>query len=177
MNWFHSTFILIIQLFYRFLIEPGDENALLRHVVYITGLPKEIQNETLAEVFGGVCGQIAPVRRFCIRFYFLWLFFRWMYVHQNRKFGFIKIVKHVKAKEKQRLHSLVLNRVKQRLIISMVNTFILILRFVFNQKFYRKRIVWSWNSRYIMSKTYVQYAKTKYTIQSCCSTNEFKFSN
>lgn len=45
----------------RELDEPGDENALLRHVVYITGLPKEIQNETLAEVFGGVCGQIAPV--------------------------------------------------------------------------------------------------------------------
>jgi hypothetical protein len=45
----------------EYLIEPGDENALLRHVVYITGLPKEIQNETLAEVFGGVCGQIAPV--------------------------------------------------------------------------------------------------------------------
>jgi len=45
-------------------IEPGDENALLRHVVYITGLPKEIQNETLAEVFGAVCGQIAPVRNF-----------------------------------------------------------------------------------------------------------------
>ena len=30
--------------YYEYLIEPGDENALLRHVVYITGLPKEIQN-------------------------------------------------------------------------------------------------------------------------------------
>ncbi|CAF3144763.1 unnamed protein product [Rotaria sp. Silwood2] len=45
----------------RELDEPGDESALLRHVVYITGLPKEIQNETLAEVFGAACGQIAPV--------------------------------------------------------------------------------------------------------------------
>ncbi|CAF0802189.1 unnamed protein product [Adineta steineri] len=45
----------------RELDEPGDENALLRHVVYITGLPKEIQNETLAEVFAAVCGPIAPV--------------------------------------------------------------------------------------------------------------------
>ncbi|CAF1557231.1 unnamed protein product, partial [Adineta ricciae] len=40
---------------------PGDENALLRHVIYITGLPKEIQNETLAGVFAPVCGEIAPV--------------------------------------------------------------------------------------------------------------------
>ena len=46
-----------------FHIEPGDENALLRHVAYITGLPKEIQNETLAEVFGAACGPIAPVSR------------------------------------------------------------------------------------------------------------------
>ncbi|CAF2449619.1 unnamed protein product [Rotaria sp. Silwood2] len=45
----------------RELDEPGDENALLRHVVYITGLPKEIQNETLAEVFSAACGPIAPV--------------------------------------------------------------------------------------------------------------------
>lgn len=45
----------------QYLTEPGDENALLRHVVYITGLPKEIQNETLAEVFGAACGPIAPV--------------------------------------------------------------------------------------------------------------------
>ncbi len=56
----------------EYLIEPGDENALLRHVVYITGLPKEIQNETLAEVFGGVCGQIAPVWRFWFFFSFFW---------------------------------------------------------------------------------------------------------
>lgn len=52
---------LISSLFDQSFIEPGDENALLRHVVYITGLPKEIQNETLAEVFGAACGQIAPV--------------------------------------------------------------------------------------------------------------------
>ncbi|CAF3450558.1 unnamed protein product [Rotaria sp. Silwood1] len=45
----------------RELDEPGDENVLLRHVIYITGLPKEIQNETLAEVFGAACGPIAPV--------------------------------------------------------------------------------------------------------------------
>ncbi|CAF1099870.1 unnamed protein product [Rotaria sordida] len=45
----------------RELDEPGDESALLRHVVYITGLPKEIQNETLADVFGASCGLIAPV--------------------------------------------------------------------------------------------------------------------
>ncbi|CAF1305944.1 unnamed protein product, partial [Adineta ricciae] len=45
----------------RELDEPGDENALLRHVIYITGLPKEIQNETLAGVFAPVCGEIAPV--------------------------------------------------------------------------------------------------------------------
>ncbi|CAF4525867.1 unnamed protein product [Rotaria sp. Silwood1] len=45
----------------RELDEPGDENALLRHVVYVTGLPKEIQNETLAEVFAAACGPIAPV--------------------------------------------------------------------------------------------------------------------
>ncbi|UJR30247.1 hypothetical protein I4U23_017785 [Adineta vaga] len=45
----------------RELDEPGDENALLRHVIYVTGLPKEIQNETLADVFSGVCGTIAPV--------------------------------------------------------------------------------------------------------------------
>ncbi|CAF1371520.1 unnamed protein product, partial [Didymodactylos carnosus] len=40
--------------------EPGDENELLRHVIFISGLPKEIQNETLAEVFAA-CGAIAPV--------------------------------------------------------------------------------------------------------------------
>ncbi|CAF4197528.1 unnamed protein product [Rotaria socialis] len=45
----------------RELDEPGDENDLLRHVIYVTGLPKEIQNETLAEVFGSACGLIAPV--------------------------------------------------------------------------------------------------------------------
>ena len=60
--------ILIIFLYNDYLIEPGDENALLRHVVYITGLPKEIQNETLAEVFGAACGPIAPVRRVFLLF-------------------------------------------------------------------------------------------------------------
>jgi hypothetical protein len=57
-------------LYNEYFIEPGDENALLRHVVYVTGLPKEIQNETLAEVFSAACGPIAPVRTsFCIYFF------------------------------------------------------------------------------------------------------------
>jgi len=103
-------------------IEPGDENALLRHVVYIIGLPKEIQNETLAEVFGGVCGPIAPVGRFVVSgFGLIIIWFRWMFVHLNRKFGCIKIVKHVKVKEKQQLHLSILNHVKRRSVILMVS--------------------------------------------------------
>ena len=56
-------------IWFHYSIEPGDENALLRHVVYITGLPKEIQNETLAEVFGAACGPIAPVWNFSFLFF------------------------------------------------------------------------------------------------------------
>lgn len=97
-----------------------------------------------------------------------------MSVRRNRKFGSTKIVRRAKAKAKRPSPLLVQNRLKWRSVISMV-TFTLILRVSHIRS--RTRIVRSRSSSDIVSKTDVQYAKTKHPVQSGCAASEYHYTH